>query len=99
MMNWAEALYYGIITGVLIFIWKLGYNWWRSKRKPVWADPELEPSRKLQAIRELAPELLEWVETGVSWTINECPDGRKVERKMREEVNDLVRRFKDLVGV
>lgn len=42
MSYWNEVLLGGVILGVMIFLWKLGYEWWKSRGEPVWADSELE---------------------------------------------------------
>lgn len=55
--------------------------------------------RTLNSIEELAPDLIGWVEQGVSWTINESTGGREADRKLQEEVDELLKRFRDLLGL
>lgn len=51
------------------------------------------------AIKELAPEILGWMATGVSWARNECPDGPEVEREMQADHDETKKQFMKLLGI
>uniref|UniRef100_A0A6M3MBZ6 Terminase n=1 Tax=viral metagenome TaxID=1070528 RepID=A0A6M3MBZ6_9ZZZZ len=59
----------------------------------LWRDAK----EKLEAIKILAPGLIDWVERGASWSINESTSSN--ESEIERETSELVEQFRDLLGL
>ena len=59
----------------------------------------MEKAEKLEAVKALAPKLLEWSDDGVSWMISNASTDHEKEAQDRAEYNELKGQFKELLGI
>lgn len=58
-----------------------------------------ELSLKLEAIREIAPEILAWMSSGYSWSMSESTRSAEYDKTVGAEFRDLEKQFRELLGL